>query len=966
MISIAGVPLLVSQAATEDAVDVSALLFAPQAAIPGGVGVPPARTPYRVPYAPGCLFWPSGASRFAVGQYLVTDEEVEAIWGETFTTAALTLTLGSLSFTVRPLILLPLGLDRSPVNQRVGAGGLYLLILVDGRYFLQTTAPTWTITQGSTTWDNLDTQLDTFFGGALTYDAADADYLYPSSDLAAPTLASQGVPCWAGPLLDAIAVASGRRFVAFADGTYGLQSWSTAATADAASRTSNADYLATGGLLAFPPADEATDGLYVVPTSIACVYPERNATPAETTPFVVTTTFSSARTNAGYATTDVAALEGTLRVGMNLWADGANDAALTAHGTQWATDWYAWLRGEPLLAYAGLVDYTPSGYTDQIVWQANADAVATRVYRDRLNPRPPSTVAGYSGVTPLGPVFPSGAVFTGPMIFYGSTTTFDGDTTVVNEATNVYTGSQYYPVYDYSGTLLTGVVVDLVLPATNCRLLIASAAEYVELAGIDPGADPDGRLVYLYNVGNYTILIPNESASEGTAARRILTTDDNYYFLSPRECVGLWYDGSIDRWRVSENSHKRLCKVRTYAEWSTDQENTELTPATELHLISASTEINWSGIANGKAGLRHRVMNTGSAVIYLLHNSANSASGNRLLLPNFTPDMPLYPDQYVQFEYDATALEVGAWRVMGLFPEPPAGVTVAAVTSVCPTTFAGTVAATEATQLSSSTWTLLTGTDLTLTVTKGAVYTFIAVFDINGDGDADVVFDCSGTDEAIDTYEGALSINGTRLDAVATFAPAHPMSRATVTQVWTETLTAGDYALQLEGRRASGTGTAWAEAVNTTLTILAQPSLSVQRQTLGIPGGTVGAAECEDDPADCCGGSGSGSGSGGGGTGIQTSCCVNEIPTTLYWIVEAGPCAGTYTLTWSTVSLSWTGTGPELLPISLVCYAGNWIVGGSDPGSVVVTSCDPLLIDFTFSWGTCGANRAAYIVEAPP
>lgn len=419
MIRVNDIPLVMP---TEDVsgafpIDLASLLFAPQSVLPDGAGgtFPPAQPPYRLEYAPGTLYWPQGASRFAVGQYLVTDLEAQSIREivlEDPITNHLTLTLGGegtgqdeVTFQMHLLHLIPLQLDRAATP--IGVGGFYLMILVDYRYFFQTLAPDWAI-DDTTTWDDLDALLLTFLPAGSAADAVDSDYLQPGTALAPPQLATDGVVGWAGPLLDAICLASGRRFVANPDGTFTLQGLSAARSAHLASREANAEYMRYGGRLAFPPESEETQGLVLVPNSLLFVFPEESGGTTEVAPYTKQVTFTSVKTAAGL-TDDVPIREGELLVATSLWSDNANTADLDAWAERWATDWYGFLSAGSVRHYSGAVDFPPDGMTDCTVWRVTGEDVWTRVYRGVLNPRP-ALVLGYSGVDPPTPAAP-GAVY---------------------------------------------------------------------------------------------------------------------------------------------------------------------------------------------------------------------------------------------------------------------------------------------------------------------------------------------------------------------------------------------------------------------------------------------------------------------------------------------------------------------------------------------------------------------------
>lgn len=975
------VPLGVQNAdLAEFSVDLAELLYAPQTALPGDETDPPARPPYTIPYAPGTLSWPQGASRFSVGQYLVTEEEIQALWPtfSLFSSLPVTLQLGGTSegtgqpgvtFSLYPLYLLPLGVNRSATVPTGQAQALYLLVLVDQRYYFQTDPPDWTITEGVTTWDDLDTDLLTYLPPGSTADPVPADYLLPSASLAPPELASLGVVGWAGPLLDAICLASGRRFVSNTDGTCTLQSWQVADTAGADALDANIAYIRDGGFVSYDPAAETTTGLYVVPTTITCVYPQQDSTPAETVPYEVSTTFAAVRSAAGYGTDNVGSMEGTLRVGMGLWGDGTNDADLDAHALQWSTDWYAWLRGTSLYVYSGCVDFPPNGYTDTVTWVVVDGDAYTVVARGLLNPRPGIPVPGYSGVTPLGPVYPPGSttVFLGPVIFYGSTLTITNETVTINGTTvfnfastttinfagiNVYTGPQYYPLYDYTGSSFGGDVTNWTIPAGNARIRISSTLEYVFINSINPGTTPSGRLLYLYNVGAYTILIVNEAAAEGTASKRILTTDGNFYAIAPTDCVCLAYDLTTQRWRVSENSHKRLTKYHTYTEWSGNQSDVALLPEVELHAVSSDAAINWDGITNGLFTLRHRVVNNGDFTITLLdEGSSSSTAGNRFVLPGFT-SYEFLPRQELVFEYDDTAAGGdGAWHVLGLIPAQATPVSVTLVTDVCHYTEVDTAVASAVT-VGSTTWTDCTGASVTVTPTETTTYLVWGVFDINGNGSAAVVFDPIGTADAVDVYSGALNVEGTREAEFAIFAPAHPDQRATVTQMWVLVLAAGTHTLKLQGQRTSGTGSAQFD-VNTTITSAAVPILTRETRPVGIPGGTVGTATCTADPSDCC---------ETDPPVVDTECCPDDLWPAVMYAHFSGGTGDCTCLDGETVTMTWDGTkwagtatlcGDET-PLIMLCSAGVFSFGN-----------DPLVITGCLISGVIASNLdcAAYAVE---
>lgn len=127
--------------------------------------------------------------------------------------------------------------------------------------------------------------------------------------------------------------------------------------------------------------------------------------------------------------------------------------------------------------------------------------------------------------------------------------------------------------------------------------------------------------------------------------------------------------------------------------------------------------------------------------------------------------------------------------------------------------------------------------------------------------------------------------------------------------------------------------------------------IRVERRTFVLPPGTTAGDEvCADDPDDCCG-SGSGSGSGGGEEpSVQTDCCENLLPATLYatFVRDSdSQTLGTLTLTWSEAFGAWRspiGTGSMVegcTPDGVGEVLGEWRLLCTSSGFVFrVTGCE--------------------------
>jgi hypothetical protein len=194
---------------------------------PAQAGLPSRGPDARGPLRPQVLRWPTGATRFSEGHFLVSEPQLDAVRAAVMTTsgagpaaAPLTFSDGTRTVTAAQLFLLP----PRPLGKVPGAPGLWLLSLVDDRYFWWLAAADVVVTAGSTTWDALYGAIMIALGMTLLSDPVDAAYLTPDASL---TSHYEAVP----PLLDAVCASVGQRLVANLDGTYHAQNAASARTA---------------------------------------------------------------------------------------------------------------------------------------------------------------------------------------------------------------------------------------------------------------------------------------------------------------------------------------------------------------------------------------------------------------------------------------------------------------------------------------------------------------------------------------------------------------------------------------------------------------------------------------------------------------------------------------------------------------------------------------------------------------
>lgn len=338
------------------------------------------------------------------------------------------------------------------------------------------------------------------------------------------------------------------------------------------------------------------------------------------------------------------------------WEGGGsptNNTELQALANQTASDWYAWQLAPYDLTIQGWVPWECDGAHD-VILDHTLDRQQTRVVRGcflehvehRLN-------AGTYGSLPP----------TGGNNYYNTTVNYGGNTTVNYgpNTSNYFYGPVYYPPTTVT-TWTTNQTNLTIAPGTSVRMRVATNAQYLELRSIAPGATPAGRILYLHNVGAFVILIVNEDAGS-TAASRITTTTGNYYFLAPSHCVALVYDAVSSRWRVSENSDERLEGVYDLGTEGGNLDNLDLPPEFAQFLLEPTANINLTGIANGRGGLRFRIHNySDTYTITVKHESGNSLSPNRIFCPDAT-DLEMPPHSAVEFDYDFTNL---CWRPLGI------------------------------------------------------------------------------------------------------------------------------------------------------------------------------------------------------------------------------------------------------------------------------------------------------------
>lgn len=310
------------------------------------------------------LFWPTGASRFAFGHFLAHQSQLDQIRtlaqnsGTSARYRALTFKMNDGTNGIETSLYM---LPPRPLAQLPGdPNGLYLLTLVDERYFWWEKAASIIVTGGTTTWATLLSSIATALGITLTYDTINSAYLKPSENL---TSDYQFIPL----LLDAVCSNVGQKFVRKLDGTNLMQSPTTAKTSQ--DRQVDSYTKQCGGKFAFKVTETPHDLAALVPANFTLLFPQPNSDVV----YPITKALNS------LSLTEFAGVTG--HDGTKFYHDDAiysgNLTELTNLTTQNAKDWYRFRLGRAEITYPGVIPYTPEGLSDNIEWTP----VFTRIQR---------------------------------------------------------------------------------------------------------------------------------------------------------------------------------------------------------------------------------------------------------------------------------------------------------------------------------------------------------------------------------------------------------------------------------------------------------------------------------------------------------------------------------------------------------------------------------------------------------
>lgn len=311
------------------------------------------------------LWWPWGASRFAHVHVVVDDFTLGLIRNDAYSNQkykALTFTMDDGAYQT-PISTNLWMLPARPLSTAApGGNALYLLTLVDDRYFWPETSLQYAVTVGTTAWTDLYTAIQAALGITINADPINAAYGKPTLDYVA-TYQNTAM------ILDAVALSVGQHIVRKLDGTVLAQNPTTALANQTAQQLLWASRKRRGGVFSFA-SNQPNDLSALVPATVEVVY---------------RTSGDGATADVGYwpSTTTLAALNLTQfpqpqvsgqpwtkvlhRFEIASFAGGTsptNATTLNALTAQFATDWLLWQLASQEQWYVGTVPWTLDGLND--------------------------------------------------------------------------------------------------------------------------------------------------------------------------------------------------------------------------------------------------------------------------------------------------------------------------------------------------------------------------------------------------------------------------------------------------------------------------------------------------------------------------------------------------------------------------------------------------------------------------
>lgn len=320
----------------------------------------------------GHLFWPTGASRWATGFFIASSADIQAIrqvvYQGSYKPANLILSDDERQITAKMWML-----PAHPLEVDASRSGLWLLVLVDQRYFWWLNRTGNLSVAGGTAWASLYQ----IYANLLPSQPIIQVDPIPSAYQTAPgtfSATDEQIP----PLLDSVARSVGQRIVCGLDGSVYAYNYSTSNRLRQANLAN--DYPVLAGSEMQLGARQDTPGYF--PKTVRVDFPQTQVGNLLSSVAEVSVDFSALGILPGSQTNaDTAVLYHPFEATLDASSVWTNQAACTALAKQYATDFYYYQTSPEDIVLAGIADWQPDGLEDWIEWTYIRGMVSTRVQR---------------------------------------------------------------------------------------------------------------------------------------------------------------------------------------------------------------------------------------------------------------------------------------------------------------------------------------------------------------------------------------------------------------------------------------------------------------------------------------------------------------------------------------------------------------------------------------------------------
>ena len=147
--------------------------------------------------------------------------------------------------------------------------------------------------------------------------------------------------------------------------------------------------------------------------------------------------------------------------------------------------------------------------------------------------------------------------------YYHSNQPIDTSSSVIFSNVRASNSLSIYALYQYT-TLSGDVTSSTLVPVGSSFSIVTSSPTTIHGIGWSVGSDFQGKILIIRNNSASTnIIIANQSSTETTASKRIITGTGSNYTLVPDAAIILFYDGSTTRWKIiGQNRHNLFSDIQ--------------------------------------------------------------------------------------------------------------------------------------------------------------------------------------------------------------------------------------------------------------------------------------------------------------------------------------------------------------------------------------------------------------------